>query len=181
MTPVRLLLLAAVALGLGLGLGSGCVGYQAGSVMHPQIHAAAVSVPRNDTVEPDLGPQLRQALIATLMNDGSLTVTEADRADVTVETRVRGCTFRRIAASKVSDSRQEGRSTYETSIYEARVTVEYELRMPGLRRPVLERQTVFGTAEFTTLPDHVTARREGLRRALQDAAQQIAAGITEGW
>jgi hypothetical protein len=178
-----LLRLAACTLGPGLALlaAGGCAGYRSGSLMHPQIERVAVGSFRNDTEEPGLSTHLRQTLTEAFLNDGSVRVTDAAGADVVVEGRILRYTMDRVAASKISDDRQDGRSTYQTTIFEARVEIEFEVRMPGLRRPVLDRRSLSGTAQYAELPDFAVARNEGLRRAVQDAAVQIAAAVTEGW
>lgn len=177
------LLLAAAGLGiLGLPLG-GCAHYQMGSVMHPQFKTVGVGVFRNATDDAELSVCLRQNLADSLMTDGSLTLTDSERADAVVQGSITGYSVGSVAASKVNvpDAKKNNLSDYETTTYRAEVEVEFEVRMPGLRRPVLAKQRVRGSADFSPQQDLNVARREGLRRAAQDAAQKISAAVTEGW
>ena len=184
MQPVapRLLPIGAV-LGMLLLALTGCLQYHAGSVMHPKFQTVAVGTFSNDTNEPGLGQHLRQKLAESLMTDGSLTLSDTAKADAIVQGRIVGYAIDNVASSRITGDnlKNSGRSNYQTSIYRTDVDVEFEVKMPGLRRPVLEKQIIRGSAQYSGLPDLNVARDEGIRRAIQDAAQKIAAAVTEGW
>lgn len=173
----------AAALMLALGLGAGCQGYHQASLMHPQIHSIAIGEFRNETPDAGLTVHLRQKLADQFMTDGSIAIKGRERADVVVQGRITGMSSGGLAANRrAREARdQDNRDAYQTTVYEATVAVEYEVVMPGLRRPVLDKREVKGKAEYASLPDFAVARDEAMRRAVQDAAQQIALAITEGW
>lgn len=182
--PANFLKIAAAAV-LALLLQAGCTGYHRGSLMHPQFHSLAVGTFKNDTEEAALTVQLRSKLADFLMNDGSVKVLSQQDADAVVQGRIVKFKWDRRAASRVSDQAKHNdnqqRDNYQTTTYAVELTVEYELLIPGMHRRVLEKREVLGRAEFTKLSDLDIARTEALKRAAADAAQQIAAGVTEAW
>ncbi|MFA4943732.1 MAG: LptE family protein [Lentisphaeria bacterium] len=183
--PRRLLaataaLLLAALLPAGTG---GCAHYRQGSPTHEQFRSVAVGSFTNDTPDAGLTVHLRQRLAEALTVDGALPLRPADRADLVISGRIVSATTTGIAAvRRAEEIRDENNlDAYRSSAYEAKVTVEFEAGIPGLRRPVIARQSVTGIAEFATLADHATARQEAVRRAAANAAAQIANAVLEGW
>ncbi len=175
---------ALFAAGLLSAFMPGCAGYHHGSLMHPQIKSIAVGSFQNDTEEAGLTVQLRQKLADFLMNDGSVTVKSEENADAVLRGRIVRYEMSGLGARRVSDSGSGGsnkRDAYQTTIYKTTVTVEYELVIPGMRTPVLDKREATGDAEYSLLSDLNVARDEALRRATQEAAKKIAAGVTEAW
>ena len=162
---------------------SGCCCWKPGSLMHPQIHTVAIGEFMNDTDDADLTVALRQKLTEAFTTDGALTLTTPSRADVIVQGRILSYTPSAIASQKVSsaDREQAKRDNYQTQIFQMEVVVGFELKMPRRPCPVMDMREVRGTVPFNRLPDLTVAREEGLRRAIQDAAQKIAVVVTEGW
>jgi hypothetical protein len=183
---VRRFAVALLAAGVLLALLPGCAGYRHGSLMHPQIHSIAVGEFANDTEEAGLTVHLRQKLADSLMTDGSVTLKSEEKADAVLRGRILKYEMSSLAARRASDATKNSsstslRDTYQTTIYRTEVVVEFELIIPGMRTPVLERREVHGRAEYTPLADLEIARAEALRRAIQDAARQISAETTEAW
>lgn len=187
-------LLAAALLAVAAGLTAGCQGYHQnvisgiagkdqGPLMHEQIRTVGIGDFRNETEDATLTAHLRQKLADYFMNDGSLSVRDRKDADVIVQGRVLNTTSKGIGFNRRSQSvrDQNNRDSYQTTSYEISVTIEYEVRMPGLRRPVLEARRVIGVAPYSSLQDFNVARDEAAHRAVQDAAQKIVAEITEAW
>ncbi len=169
-----------------LALLPGCAGYRQGSLMHPQIHSVAVGEFKNDTEEAALTAQLRQKLADALMTDGSMTLKTEEKADAVIRGRIVRYEMSGLAARRASDADKNTnsasyRDTYQTTIYRTEVVVQYEMIIPGMRTPVLVQREVRGRAEYPPLSDLDVARAEALRRAIQDAARQIAAESTEAW
>jgi len=162
---------------------SGCCCLKPGSLMHPQIRTVAIGEFMNDTDEAALTSVLRQKLTEAFTTDGALILTTPSKADVIVQGRILSYTPAALASSKVSDADREQakRDNYQTQIYQISVVIGFELKMPGRPCPIMDMREVRGTAPFNRLPDLTVARDEGLRRAIQDAAQQITVAVTEGW
>lgn len=161
----------------------GCCCWQPGSLMHPQIKTVAIGDFMNDTDEAALTSVLRQKLAEAFTTDGALALTASSRADVIVQGRILSYTPSPITTQKVSSADREKtkRDNYQTQIYQMEVVVGFELKMPKRPCPVMDMREVRGTAPFNRLPDLTMARDEGLRQAIQDAAQKIAVAVTEGW
>lgn len=194
MTFATLRLLGAALLAAAAGLAAGCQGYHQniisgdagkdqGPLMHEQIRTVGIGDFRNDTEDAGVTVHLRQKLSDYFMNDGSLTVRDRKDSDVIVQGRILGFASKGVGFNRRPEEirDQNNRDKYRTTTYEASVSVEFEVRMPGLRRPVLEKRTVVGSALYSPLADFNVARDEANRRAIQDAAQKIVAEITEAW
>ncbi len=173
------LLLSLVLLGT-----AGCASYHQGSVIHPQVDSVAVGMFKNVTDEPALAVLLRKNLAEQFMFDGSLELRDADSAEIIVTGVIRRYDINRSSAAKIrdDDSFPDNRTTYRSTIYEARVEVEYQVLIPNQgNRVLMPRRRVVGRAQFPTMPDLNITRQSGLQQALRDAAVNIVAGITEAW
>ena len=175
----------ALVAGAALLLTAGCASYHCGSLMHPQFKTVAVGDFYNKTEEAGLTVCLRQGLAEAFMTDGSLKLASLADADAVVQGRILQYQTRAIGFHYIGkdDPTNDYRNTYQGSLYQIEVVVEFEVIIPDPKRPVLvlDKRTVRGIAEFGKLPDRTIARDEALRRATRDAAQQVAAAVTEGW
>lgn len=175
----------ALIVGAALLLTAGCASYHCGSLMHPQFKTVAVGDFYNKTEEAGLTVCLRQGLAEAFMTDGSLKLASLADADAVVQGRILQYQTRSIGFKYIGDNdpTSDYRNTYQSSLYQIEVIVEFEVIIPDPKRPVLvlDKRTVRGIAEFGKLPDQTIARDEALRRATRDAAQQVAAAVTEGW
>jgi hypothetical protein len=175
---------AAVTLALAaLGLGWGCQSYQRGPIGHPQITSLAVGDFRNDTDEAGLSTHLRQKLADAIMTDGSVRLKDKADAQVVLQGRIKQYALAARAGTQIPSKRDDdkNRDAYQTSIYQASVTVEFEVVAPARKRPVIAPSETVGTVLFDRLPDMNVSRDEALRRATQDAAQQVVAAVVEAW
>jgi len=167
-----------------LGLATGCLSYRSGSVMHPQVETIAVGDVGNVTDEPALALLLRRKLAEHIMRDGSLKLVSADVADVVIDAEVRRYRVARSAAARARDDENlpENRTAYRTAIYNVAVDVDVALLLPSQDgRQLLPERRIRGRADFPELPDQDITRQSGLQQAVNDAAAQIVAAITEAW
>ena len=159
--------------------------YQTGSLMHPQLRSVHIAPPAaEDTRYATLARDFRRALHEQMMRDGSLQIAPKEKADATIETRLAGTSFARSAAARLrteDDELDEDRDAYQTTVFQAEAQVEVRLIMPLRERPVLDWTPVTGTAEFFRMPDMAEARRYGLKKAANDAAQKAVRAVTEAW
>ena len=168
----------------GLLAVAGCASYRLGTVEHPQISSIAIGGFTNLTDEPALEILLRKKLAEHVMRDGSVRLADVADADVVIVGRIPSYHTARAAAAKVRDADElpENRSTYRTQVYRAYVDVEFLVYIPGTpRRLVPKRTEVTGQADFQELPDLDIARQSGLQQALNHAARQVIASVTEAW
>ena len=161
---------------------SGCQ-YQWGPVAHPQIRSLAVGTWANETRESSATATLRGKLAEALSKEPGLTLAQPAAADAVVEGRIVAISQRQLARAKLrndADVRDDA-DAYQTSLYRLDVTVEYEVRVPGYGKPLIEKRQVTGQADMGNWPDQQIARTSALALALADAATQIVAAITEAW
>jgi len=161
---------------------SGCQ-YQWGSVMHPQVGTIGIGTFRNATKEPGLDGVLREKLAEHVMRDISVQLADTGEADAILEGEVVELRYKQLASIRTRDeeSRTDDKDEYQSSIYRVEVEIAYTLRVPGYRNPLIEKQQLQGTADFSHLPDMGIARREAFRVALDDAARRIVSAVTEAW
>lgn len=172
-------LLALIAAGSG-----GCSHYGMGFIPHPQISTVAIGRFENQTDEPALAVILRKQLAEQFSTDTALRLAESDQADVLVRGKIIAYELNRESAAKLrdDDEQPENRSTYATSIFNVKVTVEFETVIPSRNNArVIPRKRVVGDGDFNQMPDLNVSRQMGLQQALHDAATQIVYSITEAW
>ena len=162
---------------------TGCRSYHWGSLMQPQVKTIAIGMFQNPTEEPTLGPVLRRKLAEQFMTDGSLRVTDSERADAVVRGRIVACRFQATARSKTRDDRAlaDERDAYQPTAFQAEVEVEFEVIVPGRDKPLVSQRRVIGKGNFTRLPDLEVPRQEGVGLALNDAAIKVVSSVTEAW
>jgi PBP1b-binding outer membrane lipoprotein LpoB len=172
---------SAIALAtLALLVLTGCSHYRFGNISHPQLNSIAVGDVENSTRDPRLTHMARAKLPASFMSDGSLQLTSADRADCVLHSKVLGYEVNNIGEVR-TESNDEDQQQYRTVMYGVSVDLEYALYPASQDRPILEPQTVRGTAEFARAGDLQLGMEDALERAMADAAGKVVAGVVEAW
>ncbi|MBN2449746.1 MAG: hypothetical protein JXR77_05115 [Lentisphaeria bacterium] len=181
-TPVAprfpaVVLLAALALG-----GGGCA-YRWGSVMHPQIRSLAVGSFDNETRDAAATALLRDSLSEAISTQAGLMLAQPAAADAIVEGRILNLRQEPLARAKVRDERtaRDDSDEYQTVLYRLQASVEFRVRIPGREQPFIETRRVTGQADLGNWPDQNVFQADALDRALDDAARQIVAIVTEAW
>jgi len=159
---------------------SGCQSYRSGSLMHPQVRSVALGVFENRTDQPDAGTVVRGAVARQFTADGSVRLADRRRADTLLVGRVLAFRTERVAVAKRRSERDRDRDEYQSTLFRAQLTVEFELHLSS-GRTVLDTRQVVGETEFSPLPDLSVARREALRHAANAVAVKLVAGVTEAW
>jgi hypothetical protein len=165
----------ALALSLSTFLISGC-GYHMGSLMHPQIKTIAVGPVKNDTLEPYGSAAMRGALCEQFMRDGSLKVASLEKADCILYGRIT-----EVKTNGTMEDSTDNGQTYRAAMWTATVTFEFEVVVPGRKKPLVGKRIVSGTAQFQVMVDQNTTRRRGLKQACADAARQAVIYTVEAW
>lgn len=168
---MKLLLLPAIA-----WLITGCAGYKIGPVQPSYMEGIrSIAVPsfRNETLEPRLEVLVAGTVIKQIQQDGTYSVTSADRADAILEGKIIRITRR--------PSRSVRGNVLATSEFELNVFLEYKV----LRRDtgeLLDRRAVKGmTSFFVTGGDVQQDERQAFPLAIEDAAVRLVSQISEGW
>ncbi len=156
---------------------AGCSNYKVGHLMHPQIKTVGFGKILNKTDQPRLSLYMIEKLKERFLQDASVKVVSADKADVILtgvvtETRIssRGRTHQ--------DDREDNEGFFAT-IFSADITFEYELKT---RKgwDVLKGKVSEG-ADFTELIDQLEEQRNALQRAAYEVSKKVVTEITEAW
>lgn len=162
---------------------SGCQGYRAGSLMHPDLQSVAVASVRNLTPQPGASARLRNLLARELSSADAVQLASQEQADgllhVTVEsvsTKPIARTFRRdpVAGEDRDDS-------LKGVLYRTTVSLRGHLTVPDGGTDPIELRLVKGEAEFDRSPDVPEAQNAAFDQALRNAARQLITAMTEAW
>lgn len=165
------MIIAAAAL---LVLCSGC-GYSIGYIAHPQLESVAVAPVVNETINYNASALLRNVLAEKFMTDGSLKLKSLKSADCIVYARILEVKYS-STDTLLSDS-----DPFIPSEWNAEVKVEYSVIIPGRAKPLISNAKATGKALFLREADLESARYNGMRQALNNAAATIVSNVTEGW
>ena len=168
-------ILKIVFLATFLALISSC-GYHMGSLMHPQVKTIAVAPITNETLEPYVSSDFRSALCEQFQFDGSLKVKSLTEADCIIYGRVT-----EITTEATADDSFDNNQTFRASEWRVSVTFEFQVLIPGRKRPLISKRRIIGTAKYQIFADQQTTRRRGIQQACRNAAQNAVIYTTEAW
>lgn len=152
----------------------GC-GYRIGLTGHPQISSIAVAPVANETLFFNAAGMLRSHLCERITTDGTYKLERETDADCTIHARVLRLDFSQISWSSKDDD------LFFPEFYRVKVTVEFSVILPGRVKPLIGPETITASAMFDHIVDLETARRNGVKQALWQAAKKIVDGVTERW
>ncbi len=164
------------ALSLAAALFAGSCGYHVGTFAHPQIKTIAVAPVKNDTLEPLIGPIMKQQLCEQFQFDGSLKVKEQPEADCILH-----CRIIEVKNLGYSTSSTDGGMTYRPSQFNISVRVEFSVVVPGREEPLVRKREVSGSATYDYTSDPNTGRLNGLKQACYEAARLAVEYTAEGF
>lgn len=154
---------------------SGC-GYHMGSIAHPQLTSIAIAPVVNETTSFNVASDMRMGLCEMFMTDGSLTLTNLNKADCILQSRVISVDYIEVT----SDS-YDYDVIYRPTEWRVTVKVEFSVIIPGKREPLISAQTASGSALFQVQADLETNRRQATLQACADAARRVVTRTTEAW
>ncbi len=158
----------------------GCAHYNLGSNLPNDVNSVAIGDVSNQTNEPLLSAYARTELPALFMQDGGLRVVSEEKADCVLHTRILDYRLRNIGEVE-SSSADDDKRLNRTVVYGVNVDLEYHVSYADDRhRPTVPRRVV-GHAEFSELADLDVVKKDGLKQAMYDAAEQIVGAITNPW
>lgn len=155
-------------------LAPGC-GYRIGFTGHPQISSVAVAPVVNETLFFNAAGMLRSHLCERITTDGTYQLKRESDADCTIHARVLRLDFSQVSWSARDDDR------FFPEYYRVKATVEFSVILPGRVKPLIGPETVTASAMFDHIVDLETARRNGVKQALWQAAKKVVDGVTERW
>lgn len=155
-------------------LAPGC-GYRIGFTGHPQISSVAVAPVTNETLFYNAAGMLRSHLCERITTDGTYELRRENDADCIIHARVLRFDFYQLSWSAKDDDQ------FFPEYYKVMATVEYSVILPGRVKPLIGPKKVTASAMFDHIIDLETARRNGVKQALWQAAKKIVDGVTERW
>jgi hypothetical protein len=156
---------------------SGC-GYKVGSLMHPQVKSIAIAPVVNETRFFNLASQVRGLLAESFQVDGSLQLTNENKADCIIYTRILKAEFKDMY---LTDNDANLDDEYTPRQWRVVLTVEFTVMIPGNAEPLVAKQTVLGSTDFMTKGDLENSRRNALKQAALSASRLIVSAVTENW
>ena len=155
-------------------LAPGC-GYRIGFTGHPQISSVAVAPVVNETLFYNAAGMLRSHLCERITTDGTYELRRESDADCVIHARVLNLKFSQLSWSAKEDEK------YFPEYYQVTAKVEFSVILPGRVKPLIGPRNVTATAMFDHIIDLETARRNGVKQALWQAAKKVVDGVTESW
>lgn len=179
---MRRLPLLAFAFLAGLAALSGCRGYRAGSLMHPDIRSVSIGDVKNQTPHPGLSTQVRNELARELARSAAATLVRPAAADAVLHVTITESSTEAIANTQVREpvDGEESADVRQPVLYRTRVTLHGRLKLPRDGTPVVERSAK-GYAEFDRTPEVPEARRAASEQAIRNAVQHLVSTITQAW
>lgn len=151
---------------------SGCVGYRLGSTLPPGIEVVLIEPFTSEVAEPLLDVETQQATINEFQREGTLTVGNADNADVVLTVT--------LTDFSLAPLRFNRDATTTTEEYRMEITADITLTTIATGE-VMTQSTVTGYEDFIPSGDLSSAKRSAMPEAARDLAVQIVKGCVEFW
>lgn len=166
---------AAMTLGMVLVLLTlpGCVGYQLGSTLPPDIKTIYVHLFINKSNEPLLEIDTTNATIAEFQKDGTLRIVPKDEADVLLETTLNSMTLTPLRYDQTTDK-------VKPNEYRLTLNVSFVLKRAKTRE-IMNEASVIGESTFVFLGNLNSSKRSAIPAASEDLAKRIVEKVVETW
>ena len=162
-----------VAILLALTVLNGCVGYQLGSMLPPDIKTVYVPIFVNDCDEPLIEIETTQATIRQIQQDGSLRVVNLEQADAILDVELKSYKLEPVSFER----------NRETTANEYRIVIEADiiLKRRATNEIIVQVPKVSGEADFTFDGDLSSAKERAFPEAARDLAHDIVESVVEAW
>ena len=160
---------------LGLTLLAGCCGYSTHSLLPSHLKTVAVPPATNTTTQPGLAEALTDSLTAAFTADRTLRVTNAEAADLVVNTTV--SSYTRTASSYSSDSLAQKVSAYELSV-SAQVDARDQTRNEQFYKGVASARVTY---DPNAKPPNVNTEEQAAKEAIGKLASEIVRQVQIAW
>lgn len=165
----------AMLLGMALVLLTlpGCVGYQLGSTLPPDVKAIYVHRFINKCNEPLLEIDTTNATIAEFQKDGTLRIVSKGEADVLLETTLNAMTLTPLRYDQITDKAKPN---------EYRLTLEVSFVLKRAKtRDIMNEASVVGESTFVYVGNFNSSKRAAIPAASEDLAKRIVEKVVETW
>jgi hypothetical protein len=167
--PVMALVAACCA---GAALIAGCSGYTLGTTLPKNLQGIYVPTFINKCGEPLIENDTTQAAKKAFQKDGSLSVVNADEADLNLDVTLTKYTLEPL--------RYDKNNPKTTSEYRLKVTADIVLTQVKNKK-VLTKKQVEGQSTFYPGSDVTSAKRVALPKTADDLGHQIVESVVEAW
>ena len=177
---IRRYLSIATCLGMLMGLMvvSSCRHYHFVTPTDAQFHTIAIGPVENKTDEPRLTVYTKRKLSELITLDGAMKISRFRDAEGILHTNILSYTVDGIGEVQIESADSDQRK-FRSSVFRVHVTIEYSVTDPIDQQVLVSPQEVHGIAEFNELVDLDIVKRDGLRRAIYDACDQIVSLIVD--
>lgn len=152
---------------------NGCVGYQLGSMLPPDIETVFVPTFDNQTEEPLLEAETTRRAVSFIQRDGSLRIRSEDSADSILLVTL---TDFEIAPLAFDRDRRAAAEEYRMFI-----TASVQLIRRTNENVIAENPRVVGETTFLLVGDLTSAKLAAIPDAAEDLAQRLVSAIVEAW
>ena len=165
----------AMLLGMALVLLTlpGCVGYQLGSTLPPDVKAIYVQLFINNCNEPLLEIDTTNATIAEFQKDGTLRIVPKGEADVLLETTLNAMTLTPLRYDQITDKAKPNE-------YRLTLQVSFVLKRAKTRE-IMNEASVVGESTFVFVGNLNSSKRAAIPAASEDLAKRIVEKVVETW
>jgi len=150
----------------------GCVGYQLGSTLPPDVKAIYVQLFINKCNEPLLEIDTTNATIAEFQKDGTLRIVSKGEADVLLETTLNAMTLTPLRYEQVDKAKP---NEYRLTLH-----VSFVLKRAKTRE-IMNEASVIGESTFVFLGNLNSSKRAAIPAASEDLAKRIVEKVVETW
>lgn len=150
----------------------GCASYQMGAVRKLDFKTIYIENFKSDVDEPALENLVSTTIIKEFQRDGSIEVTDRDRADVILQGRITS-----FQMSPMRYSRENELTPTEASMT---IGVKYTLTKKGQAKPYTKAEAS-GNTSFFIGSDLQSDKRQGVPLAAEKIGRRIVSSLVEGW
>ncbi|MBU4200964.1 MAG: hypothetical protein KKE37_03125 [Verrucomicrobia bacterium] len=150
----------------------GCVGYQLGSSLPPDIKSVFVRTFINKCNEPLIEIEATNATIAEFQKDGTLKIGRLEEADVVLETTLTAITLEPL--------RFDRQDTSKPNEYRLIMSAIFVLKRQGSGKMIGEGECI-GESTFLFGGNLASAKRSAIPKASEDLAKRIVEKVVEVW
>ena len=152
---------------------TGCVGYQLGSMLPPDINRIYIPTFVNETTEPFIEIETTQATIVQFQLDGSLEVVREEQADSILTVVVKDFKLEPVGYSKVRRT--------EANEYRLVLTASIMFKRIATDEVIVMYPAVTGWSTFPYQGDLSSAKRSALPDAAEKLGYNIVKRVVETW
>ena len=164
-------------LGIILVCSFGCRHYHIIPPIKKASHTLVLAPIENRTNEARLAYYTKQNLSELITTSGFMPVGGKEGADATLYPRILSYEVDSIGETQI-DSNDDNQRKFRSTVFRVKVDMDYSLEWTGAERGSTPFKQIRGVAEFNELVDLDIVRKDGLKRAIYKACEQLVTEIS---